>query len=71
MHKKHLPFWFATISVFVALILPILLKDGISMDDTEKEHEYYLTDKSCDSSISEKYARIELSTSVHNLHQIK
>ncbi|MBN4051237.1 glycosyltransferase family 39 protein [bacterium AH-315-M05] len=32
MNKKHLPFWLITLSVFVVLILPILIKDGMFMD---------------------------------------
>ncbi len=32
MDKKHLPFWLITISVFIALILPTLIKDGMFMD---------------------------------------
>jgi len=31
-NNKLLPFWFITISVFIALILPTLIKDGMFMD---------------------------------------
>ena len=41
---------------------------NISLDHTEKEHEYYLTDKSCDASLSSRYTRIKLSTSIYNLY---
>ena len=44
---------------------------NISLDHTEKEHKYYLTDKSCDSSLSERYGKIELSTNIYNLYRIK
>lgn len=43
----------------------------ISLDRSDKEHEYYLTDKSCDSSLAEKYTKIELSTEIFNLYKIK
>jgi hypothetical protein len=41
---------------------------NISLDHTEEEHEYYLTDKSCDDSLSRKYTKVELSTSVYSLY---
>jgi len=43
----------------------------ISLDHTDKEHRYYLTDKSCDTSLAEKYTKIKLSTNIYNLYQIK
>ena len=32
LSTKHLPFWLITLSMFVALILPTLLQDGMFMD---------------------------------------
>ncbi len=44
---------------------------NISLDHTEKEYKYYLTDKSCDGSLSEEYSKIELPTNIYNLYRIK
>ncbi|MCJ7498405.1 MAG: hypothetical protein MUO78_09795 [candidate division Zixibacteria bacterium] len=43
----------------------------ISLDPSDKEHEYYLTDKSCDSSLAKNYTKINLSTGIYDLYRIK
>ena len=41
---------------------------NISLDHTDKEHKYYLTNKSCDPFVSKKYIKIKLSTNIYNLY---
>jgi 4-amino-4-deoxy-L-arabinose transferase-like glycosyltransferase len=43
----------------------------ISLDPSDKEHEYYLADKSYDSSLAKNYTKINLSTGIYDLYRIK